>query len=412
MAFINVNGWDVEHASNLLAYDNLFPAVQHINGKGVTDKWTNTKDVDRVTYIDIIRVLPYSPEFRQLGASNNGGYHNAKNVGGYNNAPQSVHYTVAMNLYYDTGLPITQEQEYSNEVELKRIIVDGLLNSVALTINTITYAKQIEGYFRNGDNFDKAKTHTVGNIVQGDITDAELAAALFSFDPAVAGLNAGSPTLAFQKANAKLNDGVREIGAFVVPMNQRQAFITNDYDVLIKGQYAQNASEAAARILATGYVNPFTGETARIDERTGLLGMYDGVDMFMFSAFMRDFVYIALGLGDTSDADILAARAILDKIAGFIVYGGGTLRGIVGPYIEVNKHPFQNGVYVVPRLKMGVEVLHGASIKMIINAGASLNSGWSKANIATIMNTIKFTPIDGVVVKSNTVAGFNDGTTN
>lgn len=409
MAFVQVNDYDVEHVSNMLAYENLFPAVQHINGKGATDKWTTPKDIESVTYIDIMRVLPYAPEFRQLGAINNGGFANSLNKEGYSNAPQSVHYTVPVNLLYDRGIPLTANQDYSNPIALKQIVTDGLVQTVALVINVITFAKQIEGFFRNGDNFDKALTHTVGSIVNTDITDGEIANAIFNYDPAVAGLNAGSPTLAFQNANAKLNNGVKEIGAFVVPMSQRQAFVTAEYNVLLKGQYAQNASEAAARILATGYINPFTGEQARIDERTGLLGMYDGVDMFMFYDNVKDFVYVALGLSG-SDETKVAVRGYLDKISGFIVYGGGTCRGFVGPNIEVNKHPFQQGVYMVPRMKMGINVLHGGSIKMIVNAGASLNSGWSKANIATIMNTIAFTPIDGVTVTAGG-NGFNDGST-
>ena len=409
MAFVQVNDYDVEHVSNMLAYENLFPAVQHINGKGATDKWTTPKDIESVTYIDIMRVLPYAPEFRQLGAINNGGFANSLNKEGYSNAPQSVHYTVPVNLLYDRGIPLTANQDYSNPIALKQIVTDGLVQTVALVINVITFAKQIEGFFRNGDNFDKALTHTVGSIVNTDITDGEIANAIFNYDPAVAGLNAGSPTLAFQNANAKLNNGVKEIGAFVVPMSQRQAFVTAEYNVLLKGQYAQNASEAAARILATGYINPFTGEQARIDERTGLLGMYDGVDMFMFYDNVKDFVYVALGLSGSNETKV-AVRGLLDKISGFIVYGGGTCRGFVGPNIEVNKHPFQQGVYMVPRMKMGINVLHGGSIKMIVNAGASLNSGWSKANIATIMNTIAFTPIDGVTVTAGG-NGFNDGTT-
>lgn len=409
MAFVQVNDYDVEHVSNMLAYENLFPAVQHINGKGATDKWTTPKDIESVTYVDIMRVLPYAPEFRQLGAVNNGGFANSLNKEGYSNAPQSVHYTIPVNLLYDRGIPLTANQDYSNPIALKQIVTDGLVQTVAMVINVVTFAKQIEGFFRNGDNFDKALTHNKGSIESTDITDAELANAVFSYDPAVAGLNAGSPTLAFQNANAKLNNGVKEIGAFTVPMSQRQAFVTAEYNVLLKGQYAQNASEAAARILATGYINPFTGEAARIDDRTGLLGMYDGVDMFMYFDNIRDFVYVALGVGSSSEGDV-AVRAILNKISGFIVYGGGTCRGFVGPNIEVNKHPFQQGVYMVPRMKMGINVLHGGSIKMIVNAGASLNSGWSKANIATVMNALTFTPIDGVTVTAGG-NGFNDGTT-
>ena len=96
-----------------------------------------------------------------------------------------------------------------------------------------------------------------------------------------------------------------------------------------------------------------------------------------------------------------------------IVYGAGTCRGIVGPSITANPNPYFGGVYILPKMKVGVEVLHGATIKVLCNAGADLANIWTAANIAMIMNTIKFTAIDGQTVTGNTaVAGFNDGTTN
>ena len=67
-------------------------------------------------------------------------------------------------------------------------------------------------------------------------------------------------------ANSVLTDGVVEIGAMYIPMDERQAFISSKFDRIMKRQYMGNASEAAAKILATGYINPFTGETARINQ--------------------------------------------------------------------------------------------------------------------------------------------------
>lgn len=416
MAFTTLKGFDVEHASSMLVYENLFPEIQHINGKGCIDKYTKTDDVESVTYIDVMRVLPYAPRFRQLGALNNGAYHNKKNEGGYGNAPQSTHYTIPVDLIYDEGVSITQTQIYSNPIALKQVVLAQLVKTAGLAINVITYAKQIEGFFRNGDNFDKALTHDKGSIVAGDIADAELASAVFSYDPAVAGLTDGSPTLAYQKANAELDDGIVEIGALVIPRDERQAFITPQLNTLMKGQYAQNASEASARILATGFINPFNNaEGKRIDERTGLAGMYDGVDMFIFNKTTRRFVYVALGIAGTANDSaetLVAVRGLLDQMEGFIVYGAGTCRGIVGPSITANPNVYFGGVYILPKMKVGVEVLHGATIKAIVNAGASLASAWTKANVATIMNTLTFTAIDGDVVTGSNVAGFNDGTTN
>lgn len=414
MAFKALNGFDVEHASSMLVYENLFPEIQHINGKGVIDKYTKTDDVESVTYIDVMRVLPYAPRFRQLGAVNNGKFHNAKNVGGYGNAPQSTHYTIPVDLIYDEGVAITQTQIYSNPIALKQVVLAQLVKTAGMAINVITYAKQIEGFFRNGDNFDKALAHEKGAIVEGDISADEIASSVFFFDPAVAGLAAGSPTLAFQNANAELDDGITEIGALVVPREERQAFITSQYNTLMKGQYAQNASEASARILATGFINPFDGkETARLDSRTGLAGMYDGVDMFLFTKVTRQFVYVALGvLGTSNDGNYANQRALLDRIAGMIVYGAGTCRGIVGPSITANPNVYFGGVYILPKMKVGVEVLHGATIKLIVNAGAGLANAWTAANIASLMNTVTFTPIDGATVTGSVVNGFNDGTTN
>lgn len=417
MAFQAINGFDVEHASSMLVYENLFPEIQHINGKGCIDKYTKTDDVESVTFIDVMRVLPYAPRFRQLGATNNGTYHNKKNEGGYGNAPQSTHYTIPVDLIYDEGVAITQSQIYSNPIALKQVVLAQLVKTAGMAINVITYAKQIEGFFRNGDNFDKALAHQVGGILAGDITAAEIANAVFGFDPTAAPQAVNHATGAFQSANESLNDGIPEIGALTVPTDERQGFITPQLNRIMKSQYLQNASEASARILANGFMNPFDGkESDRVDSRTGLCGMYDGVDLFQFNKVTRQFVYVALGvLGTANDSagNLPAVRALLDQLEGMIVYGAGTCRGIVGPSITANPNPYFGGVYILPKMKVGVEVLHGATIKVLVNAGANLVSAWTDANIALIMNTIKFTAIDGQVVTGNTaVAGFNTGTTN
>ena len=94
-----------------------------------------------------------------------------------------------------------------------------------------------------------------------------------------------------------------------------------------------------------------------------------------------------------------------------IVYGAGTLRGFVGPVVEASPNPFDRGVYIKPALKMGCECIHGGTIKLLVDAGASLASAWTAANIAALMNALAFTPIDGVTVTGSVVTGFNDGTT-
>ena len=120
---------------------------------------------------------------------------------------------------------------------------------------------------------------------------------------------------------------------------------------------------------------------------------------------------VLLELQNDAAGNLPTVRGLLDKLNGMVVYGAGTCRGIVGPTVQANPNPFFGGVYILPQMKVGVEVLHGATIKCIVNGGAALADTWTAANIAMIMNTITFTPIDGEVVKGN-VSGFNDGTSN
>ena len=467
MAFVALNGFDVEHASKLLAMENLFTEIQHLNGKGSTDKYTKTDDVKSVTYIDVMRVLPYAPRFRKLGASN-GKWHNANNVGGVNNAPESEKYTIPVDMWYDEGVQISSPQIYSNPVELKAIVMAQLIKAAGMSINVITHAKQWEGFFR--DSFSDVPTA------------AELAEAIFAYDSATASNLEGSAVDAFIAANSALSDGVPEIGAFTIPMDKRQAFISNNFDRVMKRQYQTNASEAAAQILATGYINPFTGEEARINMATGLAGLYDGIPMFILNKTIRRFMYVALGapenestlffaytgagitkvevdketfetkvakatdeyefeyvsadsawkLGDTAvtlseygitvtgtaankdtiTVDYSAKNGIaklLDEVDAVVVYGEGTVRGIVGPTVQANPNPFLGGVYLLPQMKVGVEVLNGKTIRFVTK------EEWDTDTVKKIRDYIKFTPIDGVDVKAEDVFGtgvFNSGLSN
>lgn len=390
MAYVSLMGYDVEHYSSKLVYENLFPEIQHINGKGVTDKYTPTKDVEKVTLIDVMRILPYAPRFRKLGGTNNGAWHNGQNTG-YNNAPQSEHYTIPVDLIYDEGVAVTKTIADSNPVDLKTIVLTQIVKAAALSINVITFAKQIEGYFR--DSFTSTGA-----------TATEVAEAVFAGDSTYPAPTAGSYADAFIAANSELTKGIPTLGAFIVPMEERQAFVTPEFDRVVKRQYMNNASEAATKILATGFINPFTNtEGTRIDVRTGLLGLYDGVGLFMFNNVVKRFTLVALGLNP--DNDTTGAVALLDKIRAIVVYANGTVRGIVGPSVEANPNPYYGGVYILPKLKVGVEVLDGHSIKMVVDGG------WTTTNVDTITANIAFTPIDGTVVKGPST-GFNNGTTN
>ena len=385
MAYVTLNGFDVEHASSLLVMENLFPAIQHINGMGITDKYTKTNDIENVTLIDVMRVLPYAPRFRKLGAVNNGGWANVQN-NGRSNAPQSVHYTIPVDLVYDEGVPVTRTIAESSPIQLQQIVMKQVVEAAALSINVVTYAKQIMGWLDNFDNL-------------GALIDANNLS-VFSIDSTLAPNVTGSYADGFIEANSVLTDGVKSIGAFVVPMEERQAFVTAKFDRIMKRQYMQNASTPATHMLSNGVINPFNDtEAIRINEKTGYLGVYDGVDLFLLNATVKKFVYYTLGLTDSDTTEI----ALLDKIQGIIVYANATVRGIVGPTVEANPNVYYGGVYLLPKLKMGVEVVAPDGIKVLAD------NGLTAANIVTLKGKLAFTELDGNVV-APTPTGFNDGT--
>lgn len=387
MAYVALNGFDVEHASSLLVMENLFPAIQHINGMGVTDKYTKTSDIENVTLIDVMRVLPYAPRFRKLGATNNGAWSNAKNDG-RSNAPQSVHYTIPVDLIYDEGVPITRTIAESNPIQLQAIVMKQVVEAAALSINVVTYAKQIEGWLKNYDD-------TTGALKDAtNFSD-------FGADASLAPNVTGSYADAFIEANGVLTDGVKSIGAFVVDVNERQAFATTKFNRIMKRQYMQNASTPATHMLSNGVLNPFNDtESIRINEKTGYLGVYDGVDIFLFNSTVKKFTYYALGLVDTDTTEI----ALLDKIACLIVYANATVRGIVGPTVEVNPNVYYGGAYLLPKLKMGVEVVAPDGIKVVVDDA----NGYTAANILALKAKVAFTALDGSVV-APTPTGFNTG---
>ena len=220
MALGTINGFSAEEATSKYVYENFFGGIQHINGKGCIDKYTMTDDVRSVNSIDVMRLKPVLPAVRKLGASNNGGFYNKYNTPAQGNSPQSVNYSIPVDLFFDRLIPIAAAQLFLNKTNFEEIVQTEVIAAMDWAINIVTFAKQIEGFFRNGDNFDKAKTHTKGNVVEGDITDGEIANSLFYYDPTVA----NDCARAFVKANAALAS-IKELGQFRVPVNARQAFV-------------------------------------------------------------------------------------------------------------------------------------------------------------------------------------------
>lgn len=333
MAFVTKNGFDVEKGSSLVVFENLMPSLKHIAGKGVTENFITKDDVTKMDTIDITRILPKKINYRKLGATTNGNYLNEKNWHG-GSQPQSTHYTVDLSYLFDEDSIIPYSMTTETPVQFEKIINKNITDCLAQTMNAFTWANQYKAFF--DDN-----TAVTRNV--------------FVYDANT------TPARAFVKANAALQSD-KSIGAFTIPVEERQAFISPDFNADLKSQYATNASEAAAQINATGYINPFTKqEGKRIDARTGVCGLYDGVVMTQMNDIEKENVYEVLGVSDNS-----TVCGLLDKIAGFIVYGGATLRGFATQGVQANADPYQaNSIVLKPYSKFGCATLSGKSMKVI-----------------------------------------------
>ena len=352
MALVQKNGFDVEHGTSLVVYENLFPSIKHIEGKGVTSKYVNG-DVAKMDSVDVTRILPKKPNFRTIGAVSNGGFHNTNNANG-GNSPESVHYTVALNHVFDEDTSVAGTQIMETQVAFKEFVNKNITDCFALTLNAFTWATQLYGYIDEADTTAQATP-------SGSKTAAE----------------------AFQDVVALLADGDMSIGAWNIQPQDCQAFITPTLNAALKSQYATNASEAAAQINATGFINPFNqAEGKRVDYRSGILGIYDGVLLSSINSAEMDLVCEILGLTASDTTEI----ALVKLIKGFVVYGGATLRGVAGPQIEVNKDPYHNGgVVFAPLAKFGVAQLSGKSVKAITSTAlTAANFTTLKAKVALI----------------------------
>lgn len=336
----------VEGLTHKAFYENLFPKLKHINGKGVAESFLATTDPTSCNTISVPRVLPIKPHYRTLGSSNNGGWKNTKNYNG-GSVIESTSFDIVLNHVFDEATSLPYTLVTSNSVVFNQAITSAITDSFASTLNMFTWASQIYAFFR--DN--------------ASITDS-----VFVYD--------GSTTTAakaFCDANASLSNGDISIGALAIPSDKRQAFVSTELNSAIKSQYSTNASDLATMINATGFINPFTQTQAvRVDAETGLCGLYDGVVMTLITT--GEWAYVVENLGATG-----TVATLLSYVKGFIVYGGATIRGVAGPDIQVADDNDQYKTLVFkPYAKFGVGVLSGKSIKLIVNKALTND------NLATI----------------------------
>jgi hypothetical protein len=146
MALAQLNGNVVEHASLLAFYENYFPQIKHIEGKGVTERYITDQDPTKVDSIDIPRLLPMKAHARKIGGASNGGWINTRNAnGGY--SPEAVFYTVQLNRVFDEDVLLPYTLLTSSKLEFKTSVNKVITDSFAQTINGYTWAGQFKKFF-------------------------------------------------------------------------------------------------------------------------------------------------------------------------------------------------------------------------------------------------------------------------
>ena len=337
----------VEGLTHRAFYENFFPKLKHINGKGVAENFLVTTDPTSCNTISVPRILPIKPHYRTLGSSNNGGWKNTKNYNGGSEI-ESTAYDITLNHVFDETTHLAYNLVSSNNgLDFKQAITSVISDSFASTLNMFTWASQIYAFFRDNSS----------------ISDS-----VFTYDG-----TSVSASQAFLNANASLANGDISIGALAIPSDKCQAFVTTSLNSAIKSQYSTNASDLATMINATGFTNPFTQTSGtRVSAETGLCGLYDGVVMTLITT--GEWGYVIENLGATG-----TVATLLGYVQGFIVYAGGTIRGCAGLDIQVGDDPDQyKSLVIKPYAKFGVGVLSGKTIKLITNKALTND------NLATI----------------------------
>ena len=334
----------IETATHKAFYENIFPKLKHIDGKGVAESFLATDDPTKCNEISIPRVLPIKPNYRRLGAINgsNAGWLNKNNYNG-GSIIESAYFNVALDYIFDENTELPYTLVTSNDLVFKNAVNSVITDCFAGTLNTITWANQI----------------------MKSIEDMSDVSEFYVYDGTKV-----TASQAFLDANSDLSNGDLSIGAKSIPYDKRQAFISTNMNKAIKSQYSTNASDLAVMINATGFVNPYTqAESKRVDMSTGLCGLYDGVIMTLWTTSELEDVYVCLGATTKGKETALAA---LKKVQGMIVYGDATIRGVAGVAVEVGEDPSQYKTLVFkPYAKFGVKALSGKSNKLIASGTIS-----------------------------------------
>ncbi|MBQ8749444.1 MAG: hypothetical protein IJZ29_03140 [Clostridia bacterium] len=409
MSLFNLSNQQVARKVSKTVYKNLYQDIIHKDGFGITDKFV-TPEQTNAAIIDIYVPIPINNRFRMRGAATNGAWANTDNLPnattGQRKHVLSKRFSIDILKRYDTNIAVSEDEvEGTNAANLdegfEKICKDQIEQDIAININGYTFASQLYSYFM--DSFG----------VEPTAVEIKKAIEFYTYDPA----NRTAAVRAFKLSNAKVSKGDSKLYAGYYPAEARQAFLFDTtFLVDLTDTAALNASDVAARMLAQGGMNAFTGEKKTVaDYQSGYVGWLDGMPLYEVFQQVKDAMYYYLSLDETVNADVIA---LLEQLSAFIAPANATLRGLRPTSFKTVDDPDTQGVIIQPKVNMGVRCLSGNSLKAVFSGADFADATKALASVKTIRAALvgKFRlpnlsyDYDNLIGVDNSVTAHADGT--
>ena len=409
MSLFNLSNQQVARKVSKTVYKNLYQDIIHKDGFGITDRFV-TPEQTNAAMIDIYVPLPINNRFRMRGAATNGAWANTDNLPdsttGQRKHVLSKRFSIDILKRYDTNIAVSEDEvEGTNAADLdegfEKICKDQIEQDIAININGYTFASQLYSYFM--DSFGAEPT----------AAEIKKAIEFYTYDPT----NRTAAQRAFKLSNAKVSKGDSKLYAGYYPANERQAFLFDTtYLVDLTDTCALTASDVAARMMAQGGMNAFTGEKKTVaDYQTGYVGWLDGMPLYEVFQQVKDAMYYYLSLDEKVNANVIG---LLEQLSAFIAPANATLRGLRPTSFKTVDDPDTQGVIIQPKVNMGVRCLSGNSLKAVFSGEDFADATKALASIKTIRAALagKFRlpnlnyDYDNLIGVDNSLVAHADGT--
>lgn len=322
----NVNDSATQVLAAKQVKENIFVDLVHKNGYGVTQH-----EETNVSTLRIMKVMPFTDDARDLGATSNGAWFNNGDI----DTPTVVEYDLNLLHLYDKSVDIPEVQQDMVAVSLMDNATKNIGGRAATEINASTIAHQLTAVYNAADT--AGAWTDIGSIVGAD----------------------GDVYNAVQTASTMLDDGDPANGIQAFPFAEREivmrpsfrASLLSAKGVLIGGSnYAQS-------MLAKGAVSP----EARKEWGNMYCGEIDGIPCYIAPAAL----WTRAGDWVGNATEFAATQAI-------VCAASATDRGIsTQDYIKIIDSPTGAGKRLQPKTRWGVNVAYPKGIVPILANGTA-----------------------------------------